>query len=67
MWALDPPLIERDWRAFRTEKINFFRFGYLWKLFDRVGSMSLDWRPGILPDPGQSLVPVDQVLDAEYF
>lgn len=46
--ALDPPLLYIDWMAFRKEKKEFFSFGRLWKMYDKVGSLGLDWRLGIL-------------------
>lgn len=43
----DAPVVETHWNA-RQRDENIVRFGRLWKCYDLVGSLGLDYRPGIL-------------------
>lgn len=46
--ALDPPIVITEWKVTKEEP-EMVRFGYQYKMFDFVGSLGLDWMPGVLP------------------
>nr|QVU28731.1 RNA-dependent RNA polymerase [Paris mitovirus 1] len=44
---LNSPIVETNWQRSNKETI-LVRYGVIWKLYDLVGQLGLDWLPGIL-------------------
>jgi hypothetical protein len=49
------PVLSTHWNAQRRDE-NIVRFGLMWKSFDLVGFLGLDYCPGILPSSDTPLL-----------
>lgn len=54
--ALSPPFVYTDWVAFRHRERELIRFGYIWKVYDRVAKKGLGWAPPVIGEPRSNMV-----------
>lgn len=44
----EAPVVETHWNRCQRDE-SLFRFGLIWKCFDKIGELGLEYNPGILP------------------